>query len=196
MFPGLPNLWDPLDVANLAKDWPRFRLSFEILIVAACNNELQDRQKLAIFLHCLGRNGMQLIVEWFPELANFNSPAAIEHNFGLLWNRMTAHCQSLPAMDIEESKEEKPKEESKEGAGNPKEEKPKDEEKKTGEHIDPTAIPKEKELPKEAEVIEKELAGLYDFNWHVNVSSSSLLYSFDRFDKCHRFSSLPEPCQD
>lgn len=98
IFPGLPSLWVPLDVSNLAEDWPRWKQSFEILIVAACNNELEDRQKLAIFMHCLGK-GRKLVNHWFPDLMNFNGVAAKEISFALVWNRMNAHCTTLPITD-------------------------------------------------------------------------------------------------
>lgn len=88
--PGLP----VLNVSQLAEHWPKWSQYFEIYVVAAYHNEIKDRQKLALFLHCLGPDGIELVNGWFPQLKNFNSPSAMEVTFDEVWNKLHDHCQT------------------------------------------------------------------------------------------------------
>lgn len=66
--------------------------------MASCNDDLEDRQKLAIFLHCLGE-GRKLVTRRYPESMNFNSVAAKEMTFDMVWDKMNNLYQAALVAD-------------------------------------------------------------------------------------------------
>lgn len=90
IFPALPSTLPHLDVATFPSNWPAWRQAFEVFLAASCNNELGDRQKLAILLHCIGVEGREMVSQWIPQLRAFNSPAGMGVRFCHVWNRMNA----------------------------------------------------------------------------------------------------------
>lgn len=107
---GLP----VLNVADLSQHWPKWQQYFEIYVLAAYNNQLADRQKLALFLHFLGPDGLEIVNRWFPELKNINSTSAMQITFEEVWNTLHVHCQYTLEVDHEPNKKSSVKEDDQE----------------------------------------------------------------------------------
>lgn len=57
--PLLTNTMRPLDVRDLAANWPIWRQQFKIYLLAI-HDQVSEHRKLAIFLNCLGPSGIAL----------------------------------------------------------------------------------------------------------------------------------------
>lgn len=94
------NTMEPLDLCDLAVTWPIWRQQFEIYLLATHDEEVSGRRKLAIFLNCLGSDGIALANKLLPELKEFNSVAAHAITFEQLWSLFDDMCtNAVPAKD-------------------------------------------------------------------------------------------------
>lgn len=99
-----------LNTSELNQHWPKWKQYFEIYVLAAYNNQLADRQKLALLLHFLGPDGIEMVNGWFPELRNINSPSAEQITFAEVFNTLHVHSQNTPEFENEPTKESSVKE--------------------------------------------------------------------------------------
>lgn len=60
------------------------------------------RKKLAIFLNCLGKNGIALATAFFPQLNDFDSAAAKKVTLDMICSRFNDHCTSARDAKSEE----------------------------------------------------------------------------------------------
>lgn len=88
---GLPANVPMFDPSNFL-GWPLWRQSFEIFILASTNNEMCDRQKLGVLLHCLGPVARVLLNDWFPDLHNINGAKGQKVTYYDVLSRLNEYC--------------------------------------------------------------------------------------------------------
>ena len=88
---GLPANVPMFDPSNFL-GWPLWRQSFEIFILASTNNEMGDRQKLGVLLHCLGPVARVLLNDWFPGLLNINETMGLKVTYYDVLSRLNEYC--------------------------------------------------------------------------------------------------------
>lgn len=87
----LTNTMQPLDIRDLAITWPTWQQQFQIYLLAI-HDQVSERRKLAIFLNCLGPDGIAVATQFFPQLKDFQSVAAQEITFEQLWSLFNGLC--------------------------------------------------------------------------------------------------------
>lgn len=55
---------------------------------------LTDRKRLAIFLNCLGKDGIDVAASFYPHLNDFDSAEAKNVTFDMVWSSFNSHCSS------------------------------------------------------------------------------------------------------
>lgn len=63
----------PLDCANIAKEWPRWKQSFGVYLRASGKMSESEENKIANFLWHIGPRGVEIFNSLFPDLANSNN---------------------------------------------------------------------------------------------------------------------------
>lgn len=88
-----PNHLSALDVNNFAVSWPIWLQQFQIYL-SATQDQLTDQKKLAIFLNCLGTDGIAVATSYFPSLIHFESAEAKNVTLEMVCSRFNDHCSS------------------------------------------------------------------------------------------------------
>ena len=65
-----PRLPQPLDCANLAKEWPRWKQSIAIYLRATVKITEKEENKVATFLWTIGPRGVEIFHTLYPDAAN------------------------------------------------------------------------------------------------------------------------------